>query len=205
MQHGVNTEVVWYHDMLNLNLTLEIVINLVKLDLRWKLMHMGAKVLFQTLWVIKEGLVQWWELSHWVTRSQVWSRYLKGKAFAGQWADITESPGAVVHLWGERLLSVYSFQTSLMWERPTLGLPFFIVRWLFFVNAHAVGNGCIFTSLFLSVGSDSLECTVVMCNTKSQSLTSHWKLHSSLLRHPKNSHLFIATSIEFSFPLCHHS
>jgi hypothetical protein len=42
-------EVVWYHDMLNLNFNLEIVINLVNLDLSWKLMHMGAKVLFKTL------------------------------------------------------------------------------------------------------------------------------------------------------------
>ena len=51
MQHGGNTEVVWYHDMLNLNFNLEILINLVKLDLSWKLMHMGAKVLFKTLFV----------------------------------------------------------------------------------------------------------------------------------------------------------
>ena len=40
---------VWYHGMLNLNFNLEILINLVKLDLSWKLMHMGAKVLFKTL------------------------------------------------------------------------------------------------------------------------------------------------------------
>jgi hypothetical protein len=32
-------EVVWYHDMLNLNFNLEILINLVNLDLSWKLMH----------------------------------------------------------------------------------------------------------------------------------------------------------------------
>jgi hypothetical protein len=77
--------------MLNLNFNLQIIINLVKSDLSWKLVHIGEKVLFK-------------------------------------------------------------HYESYCW-------------WLFLINSHTVGNGYIFTSLFLSVGSDSLECTVVTCNT----------------------------------------